>query len=67
MIKRLRMRLTYANVVSTICLLVLLSGTAVAATVISGASIVDEPFFFMFLCDMPEDFDCPIVLPPVAV
>jgi hypothetical protein len=33
--------LTYANVVSTLCLFVLLSGTAVAATVISGASIVD--------------------------
>jgi hypothetical protein len=39
--KRLRPRLTYANVVSTLCLFVLLSGTAVAATVISGASIVD--------------------------
>jgi hypothetical protein len=41
MLKRLRARLTYANVVSTLCLFVLLSGTAVAATVISGASIVD--------------------------
>jgi hypothetical protein len=41
MLKRLRPRLTYANVVSTLCLFVLLSGTAVAATVISGASIVD--------------------------
>ena len=41
MLKRLRPRLSYANVVSTLCLFVLLSGTAVAATVISGASIVD--------------------------
>jgi hypothetical protein len=36
---RLSSRLTYANVVSTLCLFILLGGSAVAASLISGTSI----------------------------
>jgi hypothetical protein len=41
MLSKLRPHLTYANVVSTMCLFVLLGGTAVAASVITGKSVKD--------------------------
>ena len=39
---KLRPRLTYANVVSTICLFIVLGGSAVAATVITGKNVKDS-------------------------
>jgi hypothetical protein len=36
---RLRPRLTYANIISTICLFMLLGGTATAALVITGKNV----------------------------
>jgi hypothetical protein len=42
MLARLRSRLTYANVVSTICLFVVLGGTATAAVLITGRDVRDN-------------------------
>ena len=39
---KLRPRLTYANVVSTLCLFIVLGGSAVAATVITGKNVKDS-------------------------
>jgi hypothetical protein len=38
---KLRPRLSYANVVSTLCLFVVLGGTATAAVVITGKNVKD--------------------------
>ncbi|HEX6714141.1 MAG TPA: collagen-like protein [Thermoleophilaceae bacterium] len=42
MIARLRSRLTYANVVSTLCLFIVLGGTSYAVVVITGKNVKDN-------------------------
>jgi hypothetical protein len=42
MFRRLRPRLTYANIVSTLCLFIVLGGTAYAAATIGSAQVIDE-------------------------